>query len=126
MQEPYEHWYTEEEAPQLFTEAGKLLLVRINLISHEEMKKWAVRMIREWSRNEETSQIIVDYAMLRSELLDLEAEAAKAEYFIETGNGSLKRHPVVGMIEKHREKVLAFSRKLNIDSETPFYGENYE
>jgi len=110
----------------LETPMGELLMQRIARIRLQPYREWATRMIREWSKNEETSMLIVNLAHYYDRFTELEEEAKKAEMFIETGTGSMKRHPVFGMLDECQTKIIALSRKLNVEPDVVFDGEEYE
>jgi hypothetical protein len=108
------------------TAMDTLLGQRLKAIKQESIRDWANRMILEWSKNEETSMTIVSLAHYYDRLVELEQEAATAEPVIETGNGSLKKNPVFAMLDNCQTKIIALSRKLNIEPDVVFDGEEYE
>jgi len=104
----------------------ELLETRIKQISHEPIREWVRRMLVEWSKNEATDMLIVSLGEYHSQLVDLRAEAARADPLMETSSGGLKKNPIFSMIDSAVTKISSMSRSLNIDPDIVFPGEGHD
>ncbi len=108
------------------TEMSKLLQDRIDLIKEGALRAWAERMIHEWSKNEEMSLVIVIMAEQHEILGRLRVAAQDAPLFVETLRGDMKPSPLYRRINEVTTLLLSLSRRLNIDADIAFDGEEYE